>query len=241
VGLPWAAVATLLGATITGLFALLQLIISKETKVSEFRQAWIDGLRSDVAEYIGALRLFVSIHLLHPRIRRQRIGDLFQQTVDAQTRVQLRLRPEQNVLHARLARKIAQIRASARELNQPRNKFMDAYEKALSGYAAMERAEKTKDEHQIEQATADYKRLMEDSDALSNELNALVKATGAKITAFGKLARPVLDDEWEKVKEGEKRYVLVRNSVIAACLVAAFLFLVFFGLAIWPYLQSTNR
>jgi septal ring factor EnvC (AmiA/AmiB activator) len=40
-------------AMIAGAFSLLGLIISKEEKVSEFRQTWIDALRKDVANLIA--------------------------------------------------------------------------------------------------------------------------------------------------------------------------------------------
>jgi hypothetical protein len=36
-----------------GVFSLVALLIGKEQKVSEFRQAWIDGLRADVARFIS--------------------------------------------------------------------------------------------------------------------------------------------------------------------------------------------
>ena len=53
--IPDAALGAVIAATITSLAALLGLIISKETKTSEFRQAWIDALRADIAALIGHL------------------------------------------------------------------------------------------------------------------------------------------------------------------------------------------
>ena len=47
--IPSVPLAAIVAAVITALVSLLGLIISKETKVSEFRQAWIDALRQDVA------------------------------------------------------------------------------------------------------------------------------------------------------------------------------------------------
>jgi hypothetical protein len=44
-------------AIIAGLFSYLALVITKEQKISEFRQAWIDALREDTANFITALRL----------------------------------------------------------------------------------------------------------------------------------------------------------------------------------------
>ena len=50
-------VGPVLTALIAGAVAFLASVLSKEHKVSEFRQAWIDALRSDLAE-------LVSLHLL---------------------------------------------------------------------------------------------------------------------------------------------------------------------------------
>lgn len=45
---------SVLGAAIfTGLLSLVGLIISKENKTSEFRQQWIDSLRSEVSDLVG--------------------------------------------------------------------------------------------------------------------------------------------------------------------------------------------
>ena len=47
--LPDVAIGTMIAAFIAGLVSLLSLIISKEQKVSEFRQAWIDALRAEIS------------------------------------------------------------------------------------------------------------------------------------------------------------------------------------------------
>ena len=46
--IPDAAIGAMAAALIAGIVSLLGLIISKEQKTSEFRQAWIDGLRLDL-------------------------------------------------------------------------------------------------------------------------------------------------------------------------------------------------
>ncbi len=52
-GLPDVAVGAIIAALITGVVSLLGLIISKEQKVPDFRQSWIDGLRDDIAAVIA--------------------------------------------------------------------------------------------------------------------------------------------------------------------------------------------
>jgi len=52
-----ATYGALLVALIAGAFSLLGLVISKEQKVSEFRQLWIDKLREDIAELIAQMNI----------------------------------------------------------------------------------------------------------------------------------------------------------------------------------------
>jgi hypothetical protein len=51
-GLPKEAIGAIVAAIVAGFVALISLIISKEQKVSEFRQQWIDALREDIASVI---------------------------------------------------------------------------------------------------------------------------------------------------------------------------------------------
>lgn len=55
---PWGELtpplATLVGAALTAFIALMVAIMTKEAKVSEFRQLWINALREDIAEAISA-------------------------------------------------------------------------------------------------------------------------------------------------------------------------------------------
>lgn len=46
-------VASALAALIGGSVAYLVAVLSKEQKTSEFRQAWIDGLRADIADFVA--------------------------------------------------------------------------------------------------------------------------------------------------------------------------------------------
>lgn len=50
--IPDAAIGGITAALIAGIISLLGLIISKEQKTSEFRQAWIDALRTDLTAFL---------------------------------------------------------------------------------------------------------------------------------------------------------------------------------------------
>ncbi|WP_338589498.1 hypothetical protein VXM60_14625 [Shewanella khirikhana] len=53
---PLAPIATVVAALITALISFVNLTLSKEQKTSEFRQAWIDGLRDDLAKFFSSAR-----------------------------------------------------------------------------------------------------------------------------------------------------------------------------------------
>lgn len=56
IGVPQVAIGAIGAAIIAALVSLIGLIISKEQKTSEFRQAWIDALREDLTSYLTQVR-----------------------------------------------------------------------------------------------------------------------------------------------------------------------------------------
>jgi hypothetical protein len=59
--LPDIALGATIAAIIGALASLLGLIISKEQKTSEFRQAWIDGLRDDLTNYATQINVIADV------------------------------------------------------------------------------------------------------------------------------------------------------------------------------------
>ena len=51
-------VLTIVAAAIAAAASLVAVTLSKEQKVSEFRQAWIDALRQDLASFFSSARAF---------------------------------------------------------------------------------------------------------------------------------------------------------------------------------------
>jgi len=66
--IPDTALGAIVAAFVTSLITLLGLIISKENKTSEFRQAWIDGLRSDLSD------LFAHIYGIQGAVQTMGVG-----------------------------------------------------------------------------------------------------------------------------------------------------------------------
>ena len=90
-----AAASAALAAWIAGAFSLLGLLTSKEQKVSEFRQAWIDALRLDIALLVAHAHQIYAYVVMHRPVDLQRF---WQDTRDdylalngASTRIKLRV------------------------------------------------------------------------------------------------------------------------------------------------------
>jgi hypothetical protein len=69
-----------LAAAITATASFVSLMVSKEQKISEFRQAWIDSLRSELAEFSSNARRISSEE--HP-INLKAIGGTFIDSIEA--------------------------------------------------------------------------------------------------------------------------------------------------------------
>ncbi|MFG6458909.1 hypothetical protein [Roseateles sp. BYS96W] len=102
-----AAIATVVAALIAGAIAFVNLTLTKEQKTSEFRQAWIDALREDLAQFLAAARAFTraieALHTLGPdydtkyplNISASKISELRYQAAETFSRIQLRLNPDE--------------------------------------------------------------------------------------------------------------------------------------------------
>lgn len=100
-----AAVATIVAALIAAALSIVSLTLSKELKTSEFRQAWIDGLRGDLAAWLSAARAFARSMDAKQRlgeeyearvpfpIPAEKLGDLRHIAAESLYKVRLRLNP----------------------------------------------------------------------------------------------------------------------------------------------------
>jgi hypothetical protein len=95
------AYITVLVAFVAGAFSLLNLTVSKENKVSEFRQAWIDALREDISSFVSHSQWIATqtTEYLNQRItyaeHLANIRDSLIAMNQASTRVKLRLHQEE--------------------------------------------------------------------------------------------------------------------------------------------------
>jgi hypothetical protein len=125
-----AAIATLVASLIAAAISFVTLTLTKEQKTSEFRQAWIDGLREELAGFLAAARAFArAVEVLNTfgpeykektslRISDEKIGDLRYQAAETLCRIQLRLNsnePEHQELLRLLRRAITEQNAMLSE------------------------------------------------------------------------------------------------------------------------------
>lgn len=98
--IPDAAVGAVAAASIGGLLAFLGLVVAKENKTSEFRQAWVDALRQDLAKMIAsanAIRGAASVGFLSKEDLFKAIDKHFVDINQAAASIRLRLNQDEEV------------------------------------------------------------------------------------------------------------------------------------------------
>lgn len=99
----WPLPGPVVAALIAGFISFVVTVLAKDQKTSEFRQAWIDGLRADTAEFAGTAFAMVSVLKLKQhlgddtnRYAAERHDD-FAKMESLLTRISLRLNPKEHV------------------------------------------------------------------------------------------------------------------------------------------------
>jgi hypothetical protein len=91
-------------ALIAGFFSLLNLIVSKEQKVSEFRQQWIDSLRQELADHMAAVVSLSSIYENGQHLDKEMTktaNEVTQRVTSTFISIKLRINPEDSDLKIR--------------------------------------------------------------------------------------------------------------------------------------------
>jgi hypothetical protein len=163
------AIGALMAALVAGTFALLGLVISKENKISEFRQAWIDAVRKDIADYTAAVKGLANYQAI-----KERPGN-------------------------------AKNKLEYEKLLQP------IYRDAVAAQMSI-RARLNKDDSNADLKTLNVSLLtrLDEVQALMNESKH--DAASKLLVDLHNVVNPLLKHEWERVKKGERTYVLARNG-----------------------------
>jgi hypothetical protein len=83
-------IGPILAAVIAGAVAFLASVFTKESKTSEFRQAWIDGIRDDISDFIGTYYWVSDVASQRPN-ELDTLKDEFIKLERMQARIELRL------------------------------------------------------------------------------------------------------------------------------------------------------
>ncbi|ULR87411.1 hypothetical protein [Comamonas sp. B21-038] len=107
-------IATVAAAALAGLISLLVVVITKEQKVSEFRQQWIDALRADVSALLAAYSVAHQMVIAWKKDNRseselwEKHKDLVTQADTLMSQIKLRLNPNEH-LHQTLEKHLDQL------------------------------------------------------------------------------------------------------------------------------------
>lgn len=99
----WPLPGPVAAALIAGFISFVVTVLAKDQKTSEFRQAWIDGLRADVSEFAGTAYAMVSVLKLKQNLGQDTTQyvlerhDDFVKMESLITKIHLRLNPKEHI------------------------------------------------------------------------------------------------------------------------------------------------
>jgi hypothetical protein len=108
-------------AAVAGAFSVFNLLVTKDQKISEFRQSWIGELRADFALLVGHAHQIASIRAAPVQVKydfRKETSQLFVEINQAGTRVRLRLN-RRKPLHIAVLEDIKLVEKTVNEPDPP--------------------------------------------------------------------------------------------------------------------------
>lgn len=106
----YVALGAIIAALLAGFFSYVNLVSAKENKVSEFRLAWVDGLREEVSAFTAAIQVLAKHEETFMDLRQnkwpnvseydlevkwiEKSESLFSKCIENMSKIQLRLNPD---------------------------------------------------------------------------------------------------------------------------------------------------
>ena len=90
-------IGAIVAALVAGFFSVLSLIVSKEQKISEFRQQWIDSLRQELSDHMAAVVSLSSRRELQSDTDTEFVketGNIQERVTATYTSIKLRINPD---------------------------------------------------------------------------------------------------------------------------------------------------
>lgn len=189
-------IGVITAAGIAGLFSLVTLIISKENKVTEFRQAWIDAQRNDLADLVAAATALIASPLDN---RAENLA-----TFDrCHAKILLRDNP-----HPSVKREYAYV--SGFKLRFPSKGRWLPWEWTTRTDPALPWSGVT---DAMEALREELSKARFDTDAIKTKRDTIIQES-----------RLLLKGEWGIVKDGERWFALTRRAAGSFVVTSAFLF-----------------
>ncbi|MFK3971144.1 hypothetical protein ACI2KS_10500 [Pseudomonas sp. NPDC087358] len=220
------AFLTALAGFVTAALSIVKLVNEKETKTTEFRQAWTDSARKALAELIAKINSQASVttdtrrrFMSMEKLANSKIGAAEEGALKAETATFMRTVWKESLDESRnLTKEIYQSYAAVRLHFKP-------YDKEFAIV-----------ENKVEQCIAKLTEMRGD-----NELDRVlilreqVYAAADEITGA---ARQLLKNEWETVKLGEPAYRNTQKWSVRVCVVMLFVLLIIGVHSVISYIKN---
>jgi predicted NBD/HSP70 family sugar kinase len=224
------AFLTALAGFITAALSIVKLVNEKESKTTDYRQAWTDSVRAALAELIAKLNAQASAVVGAKKI---------------------------SATHERLMREYAKAEGTEREVKKTladfnREAFKTGLERAnvltqevYHAYSTVSLHFKPDDlsfsriEHKFDYCRAKLIELKEESD--TQKLGAIKEQIHSATNEITNMSRGILKAEWEAVKLGEPAYKSTKKWSVWCCVVMMFLLVTIGVHAGISYMQSNSK
>lgn len=206
------AFLTALAGFITAALSIVKLVNEKESKTTEYRQAWTDSVRSALAELIAKITSHASTLVTSRKILAQ---------IDRPKKNE----PEPSEYEKELRKEVADFQRKAFKdsvdaSNQLTQEIHHAYAKVRLHFKPDDQSF-SRIENKFEYCMGKLSELKLEADSSKwGALKEQVHAGANEITAF---SRSILKTEWETVKLGEPAYKRTKKWSIWICIVMFFL------------------
>jgi hypothetical protein len=188
-------------ATISGLISITGLVISKEQKLSDFRQAWIDALRDDISRFISQPLMISAYNELVFRPRAKELREKLAQTDGTQEE---RAAIEQDIAQAASAF-YAEMRENYSKINI---------------YSTRIKLRLNDGPHEVDSRA--LLSVLKRIEGLFSNIHTLEdQPVQDAVAEIETISRPLLKKEWERVKKGERTFQVAKYASLAvSCLLA---------------------
>jgi len=218
------AFLSVLAGFLTGILSIVKLVNEKESKTTDYRQAWTDSVRRALADLIARLNS-QAVQIASAEKLRSVLNDLIN---------------EKNVKDQETHKRIIDFNQNSLEKMQAAIREMR--KQIYEAYAATRLHFKPNDlsfnriENKFDLAITTFDELYETNDAAKRTaLKAKVHAITGEITDY---ARDILKTEWETVKRGEPAYQSTKRWSIIGSIILLFILLsigVHAGISVWKH------